>query len=67
MTGEDWDVDDLDAFWAGWYIGSFHPTSWEPVSHGSYVFVFWIEHDELPAGWSATLMVSLSTSILPSM
>ena len=64
MTREDWDLDDLDAFWAGWYIG-FYPTSWEPVTPGSYVFVFWIELNGSTDSWSATLLVSLRTSILP--
>ena len=66
MTRDDWDVDDLDAFWAGWYIG-FYPTPWRPVSPGSYVFVFWIELDGSTTGWSATLTVSLRTSLLPLM
>ena len=65
MMGEDWDVDDLDAIWAGWFIGIFLPTSWEPLPSGAYVFVFWIELNGSMTGWSATLAVSLRTSILP--
>ena len=65
ITGGDWDVDDLDAFWAGWFIG-FYPTAWNPVSPGAYVFVFWFENNGSTTGWSATLLVSLRTSILPS-
>ena len=65
MMGGDWDLEDLDAFWAGGFAGVFPPTSWEPVSPGAYVFVFWFETDGSTTGWSATLLVSLRTSILP--
>ncbi len=67
MMSEDWDVDDFDAFWAGWFIeGTFFPF-WEPVPPGAYVFVFWVEPQGPTINWSATLTVTLKTSILPSL
>ncbi|MFX0055550.1 MAG: hypothetical protein ACFFAX_13205 [Promethearchaeota archaeon] len=64
MTGEEWDIDDLDAFWAGWFFGaSSYPIS-ESIPSGSYVLVFWIETDGPSTGWSATLTGFLRTRIV---
>ena len=65
MSQEDWEIEDFDAFWAGWFTGhSVHPF-WESVPSGAYVFVFWIEPDGPTTDWSATLTVSLRMSLLP--
>ena len=64
MSGEDWDADDFGGFWAGWFIGSSYPF-WESIPSGSYVLVFWLVLDGPPAYWSATLTVSLRTSLFP--
>lgn len=64
MMSEDWDVEDFGAFWAGWFIDSSFNPFWEPVTPGAYVFVFWVEPHGPTIGWSATLTVSLRTSLL---
>ncbi len=64
MMSEDWEVEDFDAFWAGWFIGNTFFPFWEPVTSGAYVFVFWVEPHGATIDWSATLTVSLKTSLL---
>ncbi|MBE0527179.1 MAG: hypothetical protein IH631_09570, partial [Candidatus Thorarchaeota archaeon] len=31
MMGGDWDVDDFDAFWGGWFSGISNHPAWEPI------------------------------------
>jgi hypothetical protein len=66
MASEDWTLDDLNAFWAGWFATNRFPSLQEPIPAASYVFVFWTIPDGPTIGWSATFTVSLRTSIFPS-
>lgn len=63
MSSGDWDPEDFNAIWAGWFAGLFFP-HWNSVPPGEYVFVFWIEPDSPITGWSATFTASLRTRLL---
>jgi hypothetical protein len=65
MSEEDWDVEDFDAVWAGWFIGNSFFPHWESVPSGPYVLVFWFDSEGSSTDWSASLTVSLRTSLLP--
>jgi hypothetical protein len=62
LSGEEWTS---DAFWAGGGLGDFIFPIWDTIPTGAYVFVFWIQPDGPTTTWSATLAVSLRTSVLP--
>ena len=64
MKTENWNFDEQGAIWAGGVIGSIHSPIWSSVPAGDYVLVFWFDNDELTAGWSATLAISLRTRLL---
>jgi hypothetical protein len=67
LTAEEWDLDDIGAFFAGGGLGDYtNGTSLTgvPIQTGTYVFIFWIEPDAPMAGWFATLTFSLRTTIL---
>ncbi|MFW9953293.1 MAG: hypothetical protein ACFFD3_01985 [Candidatus Thorarchaeota archaeon] len=60
---ENWTV---HYFWLGGILGDYILPSGEPIPPSAYVFVFWIEPEDPIMGWSATLTISLQTSILTS-